>query len=109
MHLPIGTRLEETDKTAKRIEGIFKQEVPESIYYFSRSGQVTGIGRTFGQASGTHIISAGTKLVPKLKRRRSVKEIGQIVRKKNKEYTRGIKDRYYHRQSHRQADYRRGW
>lgn len=83
VHLPIGMRLEETDKVAHRIEGIFK-EISQARYYFVRSGQIPGIGRSFGQSSGTHIISAGTKLVPKFKRKVSVKEIGQNLRKQIK-------------------------
>ncbi|MBI4981650.1 MAG: efflux RND transporter permease subunit [Candidatus Omnitrophica bacterium] len=81
-HLPIGTRLEETDKVAKKIEDIFKDDVPEMRISFVRSGESTGMGRRMGQASGTHITSAGAKLVPKDKRKRGVKEVAQEVRKK---------------------------
>jgi HAE1 family hydrophobic/amphiphilic exporter-1 len=84
INLPIGTRIEESDKVAKRVEEIFDKNVPEAKYYYVRSGQVTGIGRMMGGASGTHIISAGVKLIPKDQRRRSVKEVGQLVRKKIK-------------------------
>ena len=83
-HLPIGMRLEETDKVAERIESIFKNEVPEARFYFARSGQVTGIGRSFGQASGTNVVSAGAKLVAKTERKRSVWEVAQLVRKRIK-------------------------
>ncbi len=78
--LPIGTRLEETDKVARKIEEIFKTEVPEAIFYYARSGQITGIGRLMGNASGSHVISAGAKLVPKDKRKRSVFEVAKKVR-----------------------------
>ncbi|MDD5155397.1 MAG: efflux RND transporter permease subunit, partial [Candidatus Omnitrophica bacterium] len=82
VYLPIGTRMEESDKVAQRIEEIFKSEVPESRYYYARSGQVTGIGRLMGQASGSHIISAGVKLVPKQQRKRSVDEVAYMLRSK---------------------------
>lgn len=81
-HLPIGTRLEETDKVAQRIEGLLESNVPEAQFYFARSGSIRGMGRLIGGSSGTHIISAGAKLVPKHERRRSVKEVGQTIRAK---------------------------
>ena len=82
IHLPIGTRVEETDKVAQRIEDILRQDIPEAQYYYARSGQITGIGRSMGNVSGSHIIAAGAKLVSKTERKRSVKEIGQLVREK---------------------------
>ncbi|MFA5093138.1 MAG: efflux RND transporter permease subunit [Candidatus Omnitrophota bacterium] len=84
INLPIGTRIEESDKIAKRIEEIFDQEAPEAKYYYSRCGQVSGVGRMVGGSSGTHIISAGAKLIAKDKRKRSVKEVGQAIRNKIK-------------------------
>ncbi len=79
--LPLGTRLEETDKVAKRIEDILKKRVPEARYIFVRPGTTPGQGRAMGQASGEHIVMAGAKLVPKTERKRSVFEIGQVLRK----------------------------
>jgi HAE1 family hydrophobic/amphiphilic exporter-1 len=49
---------------------------------YVRSGQVAGIGRSLGQSSGTHIVAAGAKLVPKNQRKRSVKEVAQVLRKR---------------------------
>jgi HAE1 family hydrophobic/amphiphilic exporter-1 len=82
IELPLGTRVEETDKVAKIIEDVFQQEVPEALYTYVRSGQVAGIGRSLGQSSGTHIVAAGAKLVPKTQRNKSVKEVAQMLRKK---------------------------
>jgi HAE1 family hydrophobic/amphiphilic exporter-1 len=82
IHLPLGTRLEETDKVAKRIEGILKEDVPEAKYYFSRTGEVPGSGRASGQSSGPHIVTGGVKLVSKTQRARSDKEIAQALRNK---------------------------
>jgi len=84
VHLPIGTRLEESDKVARKIEGIIKQYVPERRYYYSRSGEISGIGKSMGNASGSNIISAGAKLVPKNKRKRSVDDVAKMVRDKIK-------------------------
>lgn len=79
-HLPLGTRFEETDKVAQMIEAIFEKEVPEARIYFARSGEAPGIARSFGQSSGSNVITAGAKLVPKAQRGRSVWDIGQLVR-----------------------------
>jgi hydrophobe/amphiphile efflux-1 (HAE1) family protein len=80
--LPVGTRVEETDKAAKRIEDIFRKTAPEAKTVFVRSGESTrGLGRVFGGASGTHTVNAGAKLVPKGERKRSVVEVGQAIRR----------------------------
>jgi HAE1 family hydrophobic/amphiphilic exporter-1 len=83
--LPVGTRVEETNKVAAVIEGIFEKEVPEAQYFYVRSGEVTGVGRTLGQASGSYIIASGAKLVPKAERKRSVFKAAQDVRNKVKD------------------------
>ncbi|MDD5566281.1 MAG: efflux RND transporter permease subunit [Candidatus Omnitrophica bacterium] len=85
INLPIGTRVEETDKVAEKIEDIFKEEVPEEKFIYVRSGQSQGIGAVMGAQSGTHITSGGAKLVPKTERKRSVKEIAQVIRKRIKQ------------------------
>jgi HAE1 family hydrophobic/amphiphilic exporter-1 len=79
--LPIGTRLEETEKVARRVEEIYRTLVPEAKIYYVRSGQVSGVGRAFNAASGSHVVISGAKLVPKTQRKRSVEEVGQVVRK----------------------------
>ncbi|MDD5255867.1 MAG: efflux RND transporter permease subunit, partial [Candidatus Omnitrophica bacterium] len=84
VQLAVGTRVEETDKIAAKIEEALKLEVPEARYYYVRSGQITGIGRTMGNASGSHIVSAGTKLVSKTERSRGVKDIAHVLREKIK-------------------------
>ena len=78
--LPVGTRLEETEKAALRIEEIYKKDVPEAALYYARAGTVSGAGRAFNAVSGTHVIISGAKLVSKTKRQRSVEQIGQLVR-----------------------------
>ncbi|MBN1526325.1 MAG: efflux RND transporter permease subunit [Candidatus Omnitrophica bacterium] len=80
--LPLGTRLEESDSVAYRIEEIFKEEVPEARFIFVRSGETPGTGRVWGGGAGKHVIVGGAKLVTKSGRRRSDKEIANIVRKR---------------------------
>jgi HAE1 family hydrophobic/amphiphilic exporter-1 len=82
--LPIGTRVEVTDETAGDIENIIEEFAPEQKFIFTRSGQTSGVGVAFGSASGTHTISAGTKLVKKDKRKRSDDEVAGVLRDKIK-------------------------
>ncbi|MDP2940019.1 MAG: efflux RND transporter permease subunit [Candidatus Omnitrophota bacterium] len=83
VNLALGTRLEETDKVAKRIEDIFEKYVPEARFIFARPGTTPGAGRAMGAgASGEHIVVGGAKLVSKTERKRSVFEIGQLLRSK---------------------------
>jgi HAE1 family hydrophobic/amphiphilic exporter-1 len=82
IQLGVGTRLEESDKVAKYIEAILKKDIPEALFYYSRTGSVPGSGRAMGQTSGENIITSGAKLVPKTERKRSVWEIAQSLRSK---------------------------
>ena len=84
IQLPLGTRLEEADRVAKKIEEMIKADVPEARFYYARTGEVPGHGRGYGQISGSNIITAGCKLVVKTERKRSVWEIAQIIRSKVK-------------------------
>ncbi len=83
--LPMGTRVEETDKVASRVENIFKENVPEERFIYVSSGQGSAMSLSMGRQSGSHIVSGGAKLVPKTERKRSVKEIAQIIRRKIKQ------------------------
>jgi hydrophobe/amphiphile efflux-1 (HAE1) family protein len=81
VNLTLGTRLEETDKVAQRIEDIFQKYAPEAKFIFARPGSVPGAGRAMGAgSSGEHIVVAGIKLIPKQERKRSVFEVGQALR-----------------------------
>lgn len=80
VELPLGTRVEETDKVARKIEDILVG-VKEKKYSYVRVGQVVGIGRMTGQSSGSHTIVSGLKLVSKTERKESVKVIAQRLRK----------------------------
>ncbi|MFH0731507.1 MAG: efflux RND transporter permease subunit [Candidatus Omnitrophota bacterium] len=82
VNLALGTRLEETDKVANRIEDILQKQVPEAKMIFCRPGAIPGMGRlSGGGSSGGHVVVAGAKLVPKTQRKRSVYAVGQMLRK----------------------------
>jgi HAE1 family hydrophobic/amphiphilic exporter-1 len=82
VNLALGTRLEETDKVAKRIEDILQKYAPEAKFMYVRPGTTPGQGRAMGAgSSGEHIVVGGVKLVPKQERKRSVFEVGQSLRK----------------------------
>lgn len=80
IQLPLGTRLEESDKVSQRIEGLLKSQVPEARFYYARTGEVPGRSRAMGQISGTNIVTAGVKLVSKTQRQRSANEVAQALR-----------------------------
>ncbi len=80
--LPVGTRVEETDKVAARIEEIFEKEVPEKKYMFVRSGKMPGIAAALGHNMGNNLCESGVKCVKKDKRKRSIWEIAQVVRER---------------------------
>ncbi len=84
VHLPVGTRVEETARVMGEIENILREEIPESARktIFWRCGQSKeAIASVFGE-EGSHIGEFGVKLVPKTQRDRSVKELAEAVRKR---------------------------
>jgi HAE1 family hydrophobic/amphiphilic exporter-1 len=85
IHLPLGTRLEESNKVAYRIEEMLKNNVPEARFYYARTGEGTGSTRAYGQTTGTNIVTGGAKLVPKTERKRSQASIAQYLRDKIKQ------------------------
>ena len=86
IQLPIGTRVEESDRVAKRIEAIMVEHVPERRFLNVRSGQAEGgLGAIFGGTSGSHVVSLRARLVPKTERKRPIEEIAQDVRNRIKE------------------------
>jgi HAE1 family hydrophobic/amphiphilic exporter-1 len=85
IQLPLGTRLEESDKVAQRIEDMLQTSVPEAKFYYARTGEGTGSTRAYGQTTGTNIITSGAKLVSKTERKRSVNNVAQDLRDKIKQ------------------------
>jgi hydrophobe/amphiphile efflux-1 (HAE1) family protein len=84
IHLPVGTRVEETDRVMRQIEKIIHDEISdkEIIASFARCGQSEeGISSVFGD-EGPHIGEFGVRLVPKAQRRRGFKEIAEALRRR---------------------------
>jgi HAE1 family hydrophobic/amphiphilic exporter-1 len=80
LQLPLGTRIEETEKIGRRVEKLFYREIPEIRSVYVRSGLSSEIGAVFGDISGSNVITVGAKCVPKTERKRGIKEIANSVR-----------------------------
>lgn len=83
VHMPAGTRVEETGRVVETIEEILKEEIPEGerIATFMRCGAGQGgMSDAFGGEAGSHIAFFGVKLVPKVERKRLVKDIAAAIR-----------------------------
>jgi len=89
VHMPVGTRVEETGRVMEAIEKIITEEIPESerIAIFTRCGiSESGMSSLFGE-EGSHIGAFGLKLVPKVERTRLVKDIAAALRRRLDELT----------------------
>jgi len=83
VELPIGTKIEVTDSVMNVIENIISKEAPEVEVFYSRCGlSSTGWGAMVGRKEDVHVINIGGTLIPKEKRSRSDKDIGNIIGKK---------------------------
>ncbi len=84
LEMPVGTRVEETNKASRQAEEILLKEIPEIREIFSRTGQSSGgrFGAVFGSKIGSNISMIGVKLKKVTERNRSTKEIGEAVRPK---------------------------
>ncbi|RKY87946.1 AcrB/AcrD/AcrF family protein [candidate division KSB1 bacterium] len=81
--LPVGTRIEETDKVMSRIENIMEKDIPERDIMYARCGEsTTGMGTMMGQRNDINIIMFGISLIEKNKRNRTSTEITEELRKK---------------------------
>jgi HAE1 family hydrophobic/amphiphilic exporter-1 len=74
VEMPVGTRLEVTERAVADVEAIVQQNVPEIETMFSRAGQGTGFGAFFGGA-GSHMGRVSFRVVPLNQRDRSDDEI----------------------------------
>jgi CzcA family heavy metal efflux pump len=83
VRLPVGTRIEETEKFVENVENIIKENVPELNTLISDMG-VPGSksGSLFGGNSGSHSANVSVSLVPSKDRERSVFEIIKQIRPK---------------------------
>lgn len=83
VRLPVGTRIEETEKFVQKVEQIVKDNVPEAMTIISDLG-VPGSrsGSLFGANSGSHSGRVQVSLVSTGDRKRSVFEIISALRPK---------------------------
>ncbi len=81
--LPVGTRIEETEKFCEKIEKIIQETVPEAKTIVTDIG-VPGArsGSLFGQNSGSHNANVQVSLIPPGERKRTVFEIVNQLRPK---------------------------
>jgi len=81
--LPVGTRLEETEKFVQGVEKLIQDNVPEVTTIVSDLGVPNGKnGSLFSQNSGGHNANVQVSLTPVGERKRSVFEIVNAVRPK---------------------------
>jgi CzcA family heavy metal efflux pump len=79
--LPVGTRIEETEKYITKVENVIRQNVPEAIAIISDVGIPSQkSGNLFGQNPGTYAANISVQLVEPTKRNRSEAEIINAVR-----------------------------
>lgn len=81
--LPVGTRIELTEKFVEKVENLIRENIPELNTVISDMG-VPGSksGSLFGRNSGSHNANVQVSLVPASERKRSVFEIMNDVRPK---------------------------
>jgi len=81
IELPVGTRMEETEKVSGAVEGIMIKHTPELKTYFSRWGYGRiSLGTFLGGKEGTHLGMIMGRLVPKDDRQTSNKDIVHALR-----------------------------
>lgn len=81
--LPVGTRIEETEKFVQKIEKIVKENVPEAQTVVSDIGVPNSkSGSSFGSNSGSHAANIQVSLTPSSERSRDVFQIVKQLRPK---------------------------
>jgi len=92
VELQTGTRVEKTLETAKKIESIFDNYVPEKIIYNTSSGS-DDQGSMFSLFSktGSNVINFMIRLVPPSKRTRTVWDIAEDLRNRIKQFPEVVK------------------
>ncbi len=81
--LPIGTRIEETEKFVQNVEKVIQQNVPEATTIVSDIGVPNArSGNLFGQNSGSHNANINVSIIPPSDRKRTVFEIVNQLRPK---------------------------
>ena len=83
VRLPIGTRIEETEKFITKVEGIIRKNVPETQTVISDIGVPSAkSGSSFGGNAGSHAANISVSLIPYDKRNRSVFDVVKALRPK---------------------------
>jgi CzcA family heavy metal efflux pump len=83
LRLPIGTRIEETEKFVTKVEGIIRKNVPEAQTVISDLGVPSAkSGSSFGGNAGSHAANISVSLVPYDQRTRTVFEVVKALRPK---------------------------
>lgn len=93
IELPVGTRVEETVKTAIKLEEIIQTEIPEHTIYFTSCGtfeEEQAYFATFLQ-SASHTINFGIRLKNPEERERSSFEIAEMLRKRLRDFPEIVK------------------
>jgi hydrophobe/amphiphile efflux-1 (HAE1) family protein len=79
----VGTNVAETERVAKQVEEILRKEVPEMKSFFTIVGQTEdGLLTSIGFKEGKNIATLMAKIVPPEKRKRSAREIADVLRKR---------------------------
>jgi multidrug efflux pump subunit AcrB len=83
MKLPVGTRVEETDRAMRAVEEVLQRNIPEMQAMISDAGIPSArSGNFFGRNSGSHAANIRVALVSAEHRQRSVFEIMRDIRPK---------------------------
>lgn len=81
--MPVGTRVEETEKFCQKIENIIKQDIPEATTIVSDLGVPSAkSGSLFSSNTGEHTANINVSLTPPDTRKRSVFDIVNQLRPK---------------------------
>jgi len=83
IYVEVGTKVEETARIARKVENIFREEMPEYRAQYSISGQTDeGLLSMVGFDEGKNIATIGAKLVVSDQRNYTSKEIADRIRKR---------------------------
>ncbi|HUI30879.1 MAG TPA: efflux RND transporter permease subunit [Candidatus Acidoferrales bacterium] len=81
--LPVGTRIEETEKYIQKVEGVIRQNVPEARAIISDIGIPNQkSGNLFGSNPGTYAANVQVQLVDPSQRQRSEADVINAIRPK---------------------------
>lgn len=83
VELPLGTRVEETEKVMNKLNEIVLNEVPETKVFFARAGRTeSGWATLIGRREDSNIVMFGATLIKKRERKRSNRDIAYLLNRK---------------------------